>query len=114
MATDTDVAVIWAEPAATDLEELVAFIAAEAPDNARKVLDRIAERASTLDRAPRRGRVLPELRALGISDFRELIIKPYRLIYRITERQVIVLALLDGRRDLDDVLYERLVRPAPR
>lgn len=105
--------VVWAEPAAADLQELVTYIAAEAPLNARKVLDRIRARAVTLETAPRRGRHVPELRPFGLADIRELVIKPYRLIYRISPHRVIVLAMLDGRRDLDDLLYERLVRPAP-
>lgn len=113
MTSDATHSVVWAEPAATDLAELVAYLAMEAPLNARRVLDRIRNRASTLDTTPHRGRWVPELRALGVSDVRELVIKPYRLVYRISGKQVIVLAVLDGRRDLDDVLYERLIRPLP-
>jgi len=104
--------VSWAEPASTDLADLVAHIAAEAPLNAQKVLERIQRRAARLTTSPQRGRVVPEMRTLGIAEFREVVVKPYRLIYRITKTQVIVLALLDGRRDLDDLLYERLVRPS--
>ncbi|MFH2010321.1 MAG: type II toxin-antitoxin system RelE/ParE family toxin [bacterium] len=102
--------VVWAEPAARDPEELISFIAAESPINARKLLDRLRRRAATLDELPGRGRLVPELRELGLREVRELLLSPYRLLYRITGAQVIVLALLDGRRDLDDLLYERLIR----
>ncbi len=44
--------------------------------------------------------------------WRELLIEPYRLIYRIEGDTVTVLALFDGRRDLEDLLLERLVRSA--
>ena len=40
----------------------------------------------------------------------ELLIKPWRLIYRIDPKTVWVLALLDGRRQLDDLLLERFLR----
>ena len=46
----------------------------------------------------------------GIRNWRELIVKPYRIIYRIDEDTVNVLAVLDGRRDLQDLLLERLIR----
>jgi hypothetical protein len=42
--------------------------------------------------------------------WRELVVRPYRLIYRVGSKDVVVLALFDSRRDLEDVLLERLVR----
>jgi hypothetical protein len=42
--------------------------------------------------------------------WRELIVKPYRLIYRIEGEVVNVLAVFDGHRDLEDLLLERLLR----
>ena len=100
----------WAEVAARDLEELVAYIASDSPTNAVRVLDRIERRASVLERTPTRGRIIPELARIGARTWRELIIRPYRLIYRVEADTVTVLALFDGRRDLEDVLFERLVR----
>ena len=57
-----------------------------------------------------RGRVVPELREYRIRTIRELIVKPYRLIYGTTGNRVSVLALVDGRRDLQDVLMDRFLR----
>ena len=59
---------------------------------------------------PERGRVVPELAAVGIRTYRELVVEPWRLVYRITEKTVYVLAVLDGRRNIEDVLLDRLVR----
>jgi len=42
--------------------------------------------------------------------WRELVVKPYRLVYRIEGDTVTVLAVFDGRRDLEDLLLERLLR----
>jgi toxin ParE1/3/4 len=100
----------WAEVAVRDLEELVAYIAEDSPANAGRVLGRLERRAATLETAPARGRVVPELARFGMRTWRELVVKPYRLIYRMEGDTVTVLALLDGRRDLEDLLLERLVR----
>lgn len=100
----------WAEPAVADLVALVRFIARDAPVNARKVLDRLRQKAASLDTTPLRGRIVPELEELGLQEYRELLSKPYRIIYRVGQDRVLVLAVLDGRRRLEDVLYERLVR----
>ena len=100
----------WAEAAVRDLEELISYIAADSPLNAEGILDKLEKRAQTLESTPVRGRVVPELAHFGIRNWRELIVKPYRIIYRIDEDTVNVLAVLDGRRDLQDLLLERLIR----
>ena len=100
----------WAEVAVRDLEEIVAFIARDSQANAERVLERIERRSSTLESTPERGRVVPELARFGMRTWRELVVKPYRLIYRTEGDTVTVLSLFDGRRDLEDLLLERLVR----
>jgi hypothetical protein len=75
------------------------------------VLDRLEQRATKLEIPPARGRVVPELARFGMHTWREMLIEPYRLIYRIEGDTVMtVLALFDGRRELEDLLLERLVR----
>ena len=103
---------VWTQAAAGDLEAIVTYLAVDAPMAARQVLGRLRKRAETLTATPERGRVVPELSRLGIRTFRELSVRPYRLLYRIEADRVIVLAVHDGRRDLEEVLLERLVRPA--
>jgi len=100
----------WAEAAVRDLEELVSYIAADSPINAERTLDKLRRRAEALESAPSRGRVVPELAHFGLRSWRELIVKPYRIIYRIDESAVPVFAVIDGRRDLEDLLLERLIR----
>jgi len=64
----------------------------------------------SLETVPRRGRVVPELARFGMQTWHELLVKPYRIVYRVSGDTVTVLALFDGRRDLEDVLLERLLR----
>lgn len=101
----------WAEAASADLEEMIAYIAVEAPLNAERLLARLLAKAEGLETTPPRGRVVSELARFGMRQWRELIVRPYRLVYRIEGSAVYVLALLDGRRDLTDLLLERLLRP---
>jgi toxin ParE1/3/4 len=104
----------WAEEAVCDLEEIVGYVAADSLVNARNLLARLRSRAASLDVTPLRGRVVPELARFAIRSWRELVAKPYRIIYRVAEKEVYVLAIFDGRRDLEDVLLERLVRSRER
>jgi len=100
----------WTEAAARDLEEIVAFVARDSPSSAEQLLTRFRSMAASLERHPVRGRIVPELMRFGMRTWRELVIRPYRLIYRISDRAVTVLGLFDGRRDLEDVLLERILR----
>jgi plasmid stabilization system protein ParE len=58
---------------------------------------------------PLRGRTVPELRDHGVLNYREIIVSPWRIIYRVQDSAVIVLAVIDGRRSLEDVLLYRLL-----
>jgi len=102
--------VLWTETAVRDLEGIVSYVAAEAPINADRILARLKSKAESLEVTPERGRLVPELLRHGLAVWRELIVRPYRIMYRIDGRTVYVLAVLDFRRDLEDILLERVVR----
>lgn len=99
--------VLWTETARTDLEEIVRFIVHYSLDNALAVLDRLEHAAQKLTRLPERGRCVPELKHLDVLTYRELIVRPWRIIYRFDAQRVYVLSVLDGRRDLASLLLER-------
>jgi addiction module RelE/StbE family toxin len=102
--------VIWTETAARDLEDIASYIAKDSTQQATKVLKRVRAKSATLRSFPSRGRVVPELDELGIRNWRELIVSPWRVIYRIEGRLVFVESVLDGRRDVEDILMQRLLR----
>ena len=102
--------VIWTPVAQRDLGAVVEFIAKDSPAAALKVFRAIRKKAASLYRYPQRGRLIPELIHIPGLPFREVVISPWRLVYRIKERRIEVLAFLDSRRDLEEVLFERLSR----
>jgi plasmid stabilization system protein ParE len=68
---------------------------------ARRLVDRLVGRADMLGDFPEMGRLVPELQDLRT---RELIVSPYRVIYRIEHGEVQILAFVHGRQDsLDDL-----------
>lgn len=101
--------VLWAETAQRDLESLIDFIAADNPGNAIEIFNKIRAKALTLNTLPEKGRIVPELEEQGISLYRELILSPWRVIYRISGKSVYVLAVIDSRRNLEDILLARFI-----
>lgn len=96
--------------AARDLEQIYDYIVKyDAPEKADYVLDRIEKAFSGLSEQPKRGVYPKELLALGIREYREVFFKPYRIIYRIIEKRVYVLMIVDGRRDMQTLLERRLL-----
>lgn len=77
--------------------------------NADHVLDRLMEVVEGLARFPERGSHPKELAALGIRDYRRSAFEPYRVIYRVLGRRVVVFLIVDGRRDMQSVLARRLL-----
>ncbi len=94
-----------------DIEDIYDYIAKkDTPQNAEYVLDKLEELIFALDQAPERGNYPPELSRQGIRDYREVMFKPYRAIYEISENKVIVHICADGRRDMKSLLERRLMR----
>lgn len=93
-----------------DLEDLYDYIAQSAsPLRAAQVVRKLQKEVLALALEPERGSWPAELLELGIRDFRQVSLKPYRLIYRVIDRQVFVLVVVDGRRDLRALLERRLL-----
>lgn len=102
--------VLWSSEAEEDLQSIEALLYQENPLVADDWVSRIELAAQSLDRFPLRGRRVPELSFLPFLDrYRELILRPYRLFYFVDAKQnVVILGILDSRRDLETVLLKRL------
>lgn len=100
----------WTDAAVADLRSILAYLADENPAAALLALERIEARAACLRALPFRGRVVPELAAHDIHTCRELLERPWRIVYRTEGPIVRVLAVLDARRSLEDLLLARFLR----
>jgi toxin ParE1/3/4 len=93
-----------------DLEALHDYICEfDCAANAERLLDHLTRVLDGLSSLPLRGSYPKELAALGIKEYRQVLFKPYRVIYRVAQDQVIVSLIVDGRRDMQSVLARRLL-----
>ncbi|OWO94276.1 plasmid stabilization protein [Rhizobium esperanzae] len=103
--------VLLAEEAERDVEDLYRFIAArDGAETAERILTEIESACADLGEFPTRGNIPKELASIGISEYRELHHKPWRMIYRIIGTDVVVYCVADGRRDMQSFLERRLIR----
>ncbi len=102
--------VLLTDGAEQDLEAIHDYIFEfDCVANANHVLDELMDVVQSLSRFPERGSYPKELLSLGIKEYRQTFLKPYRVIYRVTGRQVIIYLIADGRRDMQSVLARRLL-----
>lgn len=102
--------VLLTEGAEQDLEAIHDYIAEfDDPAKADHVLDRLVATAEQLAVMPERGSYPRELLDLGIKDYRQVFFKPYRLVYRVMGRDVVVFVIADSRRDMQSLLARRLL-----
>ena len=101
--------VMWSENAEKDLEKIVKYIAAESPQTARRALKNIKKHVADLYFYPEKCQIVPELYKQGITQYREVIVAPWRVLYRVSDKQIVILALFDSRQNIEDVLLSRLI-----
>jgi toxin ParE1/3/4 len=99
----------WSETSGNDLKGILDYIAGHSPSRAYEVFRDIKAKASTLHSLPERGHIVPELQDQGITQYRELIAAPWRIIYRVSEEAIYVLSVLDSRQNVEDILLNRLI-----
>ena len=93
-----------------DLEAIHAYIAqADCTAVAQRVLDRLLVAVEALETQPVRGSRPRELAGQGFDDYRQVMLKPWRLIYRVIGQKVFIYLIVDGRRDMRTLLAQRLL-----
>jgi toxin ParE1/3/4 len=90
--------VVWSPRALADVQSIALFIAADSPSYAKAVVRRIIDLTRNLADFPEQGRKVPEL---DDPTIRELLAYSYRIIYRVEQAQVVVVAVVHGKRILD-------------
>jgi len=100
----------WTLNAKNDLLSIVEYIKKDSPSNAHEVYLKIKKVAQSSDFFPLKGRVVPELQKEGITLYRELIASPWRIIYKVGNDTVYIMAILDSRQNIEELLLQKLLK----
>ena len=90
--------VVWAPLAEAQVAEAFAYVAAERPAAALKWFERVVATTDSLSALPDQGRRVPEADRQSV---REVLVEPYRVVYRRDDDVVVILTVQHERRDLD-------------
>ena len=89
--------IIWTAPALNDLNEIAEYIAVSNLPAAKKLTQRVFDKITRLGTHPESGKIPLELKSLN---YREVIVNPCRIFYKIDNNQVYVLHVMRQERDL--------------
>ena len=87
---------VWSPEAVEDIDAIAAYIERDSPWYARAVASKIVETAESITEYPELGRMVPEVDDPAI---RERLVHRYRVIYRLDEARVLIVAVIHGRQD---------------
>ncbi len=93
------ITVVVSDTARKDLLEIAEYISSDSPRAGKKMIRQIHDRLKKLVYFPKSGRMIPEINDLSL---REIVVGPYRLMYRVQENKVVVLRALHGKRLLPE------------
>jgi len=89
--------VVWSSEALRMLDEIERFITQDNPQRAVEFIDRLIEKGDSIASFPEMGRVVPEF---SRSDIREILVGNYRIVYRTTPSQIVILTVFEGHRSM--------------
>jgi toxin ParE1/3/4 len=89
--------IIWTKPAVQDIESIKAYIARDSEYYALRFVDKIIKSIDGLKEFPHRGRSVQEV---DDKNVKELLFQNYRIIYRTELKQIQILTIIHGSRDL--------------
>jgi toxin ParE1/3/4 len=101
--------VLWTRTALDDLKRIIRYIGMDSKNRAADIFKKIRSEAERLKEMPQQGRIVPELLFYKIETYRELIESPWRIIYRIEKTKVFIASVIDGRRNIEDILIDRFL-----
>ena len=95
-----------------DLETIFNYILGTGnPGAARDMIRLIRQACDNLSQMPERGHIPPELARIDNYEYRQIIVKSFRIIYQVVESSVFIFGIIHGRRNVEEVLRQRLLLP---
>ena len=90
----------WSREAIEDLNSIGEYITKDSIFYARSVVRKVFEVAKQIPDAAEIGRIVPEI---GDKNIRERFVYSYRLVYKIEDAQVLIVAVIHGKRLIENV-----------
>ncbi|TPV60047.1 type II toxin-antitoxin system RelE/ParE family toxin [Aestuariibacter sp. GS-14] len=89
--------VIWTQPALNELNDIAEYIAVTNLVAAKKLVQTVFSKIERLEQHPESGKIPVEIPTLN---YRELVVKPCRVFYKIDENKIYILHVMRQEQEL--------------
>ena len=102
--------IIWSKDAGDELAEIVSYIKYNTGKmNAEKIYTKIIKEVDKISENPEGRRIAPILRELGINYIHQININPWTVFYKVEHKKMEIISIIDGRRNLEEILYKKII-----
>ncbi|GHU97114.1 hypothetical protein FACS189483_02150 [Spirochaetia bacterium] len=102
--------IIWSQDAGEELLEIVSWYKYNVGVNAaQKTYTKINTQIKKLKDMPGIGKPVQILKDIGVHDYLQIIIEHWILYYKIEKENINIISIIDGRRNLEEILYKKII-----
>jgi toxin ParE1/3/4 len=102
--------IIWSKDAGDELAEIISYIKRNTGKiTAEKIYSKIINEVKRVSGNAAGRRVAPLLKRFGITNIHQLNISPWVVFYKVEDNRMKIISIIDGRRNLEEILYEKMI-----
>jgi len=102
--------VIWSKDAGDELIEIISFIKYNTGKiTAEKIYTKIIDKVNQVSENPEGRRIAPLLREFGITYIHQINVSPWVIFYKVEDKKMEIISIIDGRRNLEEILYKKIM-----
>lgn len=102
--------IFWTKDAEESFNEILEYLMEKSGESiTRKIYDRIISKIDLLSSVSFKSKVSQDLKDIGINDVYELTESPWRIFFKLRNNEIIVLLILDGRRNVEEILISKVI-----
>ena len=102
--------IIWSQDAGDELFEIISFIKYNSGKIiANNIYDKINKEVEKASKNASGRRIAPLLRNFGINHVHQFNINPWAIFYKVENNRMEILSIIDQRRNLEEILYNKII-----
>jgi plasmid stabilization system protein ParE len=102
--------IFWTADAEESFNEILEYSMEKFGESrTQKLYEKIISKIDLLSSVSLKSKLSQDLKDIGINNIYELVESPWRIFYKIQNDKVIILLILDGRRNVEEVLISKVI-----
>ena len=102
--------IIWSEDAGNELAEIISYIKRNSGKiNAKNIHKKITDKVNEASNNAEGRRIAPLLKEFGIIDIHQINVNPWAIYYRVENNTMKIISIIDMRRNLEEILYQKIM-----